>query len=157
MWEFENITYVQRNPDAKEALMETRTPGRIYATVGGNDIIRITLFDSDNKRNKVIEKDKRSGEWHVHNGYNHWEYSEKRHNPLGSEDQKLLDKVNEAWKNRRQDRRKNRNLTSIVLSLGARALAKFGFKSRCEGEKLREKSPGFFRPPKELVHFERRL
>lgn len=100
VWEFENIKYVQRNPDAKEALMETRTPGRIYATVGGNDIIRITLFDSDNKRNKVIEKDKRSGEWHVHNGYNHWEYSEKRHNPLGSEDQKLLDKVNEAWKNR---------------------------------------------------------
>jgi len=39
VWEFENIKYVQRNPDAKEALMETRTPGRIYATVGGNDIV----------------------------------------------------------------------------------------------------------------------
>lgn len=46
----------------REPLMETMTPGRIYVQVGGNDLLRIVSFDKSNKRNRVIEKDKKSGE-----------------------------------------------------------------------------------------------
>lgn len=54
----------------------------------------------ENKRNKVIEKDKRKGTWHVHYGYIHAENSEKQHNPLSVEDKLFLDKVNKIWHNR---------------------------------------------------------
>ena len=94
------IKFVSKNTRQSEDLMDTMTAGRIYATVGGDDIIRITLFDSANKRNKVIEKDKRSGKWHVHKGYNHAEYSAKVHNDLSVSDRQLLDKVQRLWKNR---------------------------------------------------------
>lgn len=95
----ENIKFVSKNTRQSEALLETMTKGRIYATIGGKELIRITFFDDDGKRNKVIEKDKRTGKWHVHHGYEHSEYSEKKHDPLLPDDQKFLDKVQEMWKN----------------------------------------------------------
>lgn len=96
-----NIKFVQKNTRQSEALMETMTTGRVYAEVGGKDVIRIIQFDTDNKRNKVIEKDKKSGKWHTHHGYEHTEYSESHREPLSSEDDGLLEKVLELWQNRR--------------------------------------------------------
>lgn len=96
-----DIKFVQKNTRQSEPLMETMTEGRIYAEVGGNDVIRIVQFDADNKRNKVIEKDKRTGEWHVHNGYLHTEYSEEHRDPLNNEDQELLDRILSIWSNRK--------------------------------------------------------
>lgn len=96
-----NIKFVQKNTRQSETLMETMTAGRIYAEVGGQDIIRIVEFDTDNKRNMVIEKDKRSGDWHAHHGYEHTEYSESHWDPLTTEDVELLEKVLKLWQNRR--------------------------------------------------------
>ena len=96
-----DIKFVQKNTRQSEPLMETMTEGRIYAEVGGKDVIRIIQFDTDNKRNRVIEKDKRTGEWHVHSGYLHTEYSEEHRDPLNDEDKKLLDRVLLIWQNRR--------------------------------------------------------
>lgn len=81
--------------------METMTPGRVYVTVGGEDLIRITFFDENNKRNRVIERDKRTGEWHVHKGYEHTEFSENHWDPLSEDDLEILDKVKKAWQNRK--------------------------------------------------------
>lgn len=50
-------------------------------------------------KNKVIEQDKKSKEWHVHYGYLHTEYSEKDHEPLSSNDQQYLEKVKKIWYN----------------------------------------------------------
>lgn len=96
------IKFVQKNTRQSEDLMETMTPGRIYATVGGNEIIRITFFDDNNKRKRVIEKDKRTGEWHVHKGYLHSEYSENHRDKLDPIiDKPILDRVLEQWQNRK--------------------------------------------------------
>lgn len=80
--------------------METMTNGRIYVQVGGEDIIRIVQMEEENKRNKVIEFDKKNKQWHVHHGYLHSENSEKLHDPLSADDEKLLEKVKKIWHNR---------------------------------------------------------
>ncbi len=85
---------------SSEDLLETMTEGRIYVTVGVNDLLRITFFDENNKRNKIIERDKRTEEWHVHKGYYHSEYSDTVHENLTPEDEKILDKVKSIWSNR---------------------------------------------------------
>lgn len=95
------IKFVAKNTRQSEALMETMTEGRIYAEVGGDQVIRVIRFDDDGKRNRVIEKDKRTGEWHVHIGYEHDENSENHRDPLDDGDEKLLDRVLAAWFNRR--------------------------------------------------------
>lgn len=98
--EHENIKFVTNVVKNYEPLMETMTKGRMYVQVGGEDIVRIVQMGEKNKRNKVIEKDKRTGEWHVHHGYFHTEDSEKPHEPLNSSEQKLLDNVKKIWHNR---------------------------------------------------------
>lgn len=77
--------------------METMTKGRIYVEVGGNDLLRIIPFDESTKRNHIIERDKRSGEWHVHNGYFHAEHGTSQHEPLNDIDKRLLEKVRKLW------------------------------------------------------------
>ena len=47
--EHENIKFVTKNTRNSETLMETMTPGRVYAEVGGNDLLRIVFFDENNK------------------------------------------------------------------------------------------------------------
>ena len=96
-----DVEFVQKNKRQSEPLMETMANGRIYAEVGGKDIIRIIRFDADNKRNRVIEKDKRTGEWHVHSGYLHTEYSEKHREILNHQDRELLDGILRMWSNRK--------------------------------------------------------
>lgn len=99
--EVDNIKFVSKNTRQSENLMETMTSGRVYATVGGEAVIRITFFDEENKRSKVIELDKRTETWHVHQGYEHTEYSENHWDPLSDSDRKILDKVLTAWNNRK--------------------------------------------------------
>lgn len=98
--EHENIKFVTNIGKNYEPLMETMTDGRVYVQVGGNDVLRIVQMDKDNRRNKVIEFDKKKKQWHVHHGYIHAENSEKLHDPLSKADEKLLDKVNRIWHNR---------------------------------------------------------
>lgn len=94
-----NIKFVSKVNRQAETLMETMTAGRVYVEVGGKDLLRIVSFDEKNKRNHVIERDKRTGEWHVHNGYYHSEKGSSQHEPLNEEDEKLLAKVKKMWHN----------------------------------------------------------
>lgn len=77
--------------------METMTPGRIYVETGGDDLLRILTFDQDGKRNRVIERDKRTGKWHGHTGYFHTEKGTSDHEPLTDEDKKIIAKVERKW------------------------------------------------------------
>ena len=95
--ESDNFKFVSKNNRSSEALMETMIKDRIYAVVGGNDLLRIISFDDNNMRNHVIERDKRSGEWHVHNGYFHAENGKSQHEPLKDLDKDLLEKVHKLW------------------------------------------------------------
>ena len=94
-----NIKFVTKNTRDSETLMETRTLDRIYVEVGGKDLLRIVFFDKDNKRNHVIERDKRTNEWHTHNGYNHSEYGTAQHEPLSDSDKRILAMVKTLWYN----------------------------------------------------------
>ena len=98
--ENENIKFVSKNNRTSETLMETMTKGRIYVEVGGEELLRIVSFDENNKRKHVIERDKRSGEWHVHNGYFHSEYGKFQHESLSDSDKSLLEKVRKLWYNK---------------------------------------------------------
>ena len=44
-----------------------------------NELLRIVFFDENNKRNHVIERDKRTNEWHTHKGYFHAENGTAQH------------------------------------------------------------------------------
>ena len=94
-----DIKFVTKNTRDSETLMETQTPGRVYVEVGGKDLLRVVLFDKDNKRNHVIERDKRTDEWHTHNGYLHSEYGEAQHEPLSDDDKRMLAKIKNLWYN----------------------------------------------------------
>ena len=51
-----NIKFVQKNNPDSETLMETMTPGRVYAVVGKtNGIQSIVYFDNEGKRSKQID------------------------------------------------------------------------------------------------------
>ena len=94
-----DIKFVTKNTRDSETLMETQTPGRVYVEVGGKDLLRVVFFDKDNKRNHVIERDKRTDEWHTHNGYLHSEYGEAHHEPLSDDDKRMLAKIKNLWYN----------------------------------------------------------
>ncbi len=68
-----NIKFVTKNQRTSETLMETMTKGRVYVTVGGDELLQIMYFDSENKRTKVIDlshpHDKERP--HTHHGYEH--------------------------------------------------------------------------------------
>ena len=94
-----NIKFVSKVSRQSETLMETMTAGRVYVEVGGKDLLRIISFDENNKRNRVIERDKRTGKWHVHSGYFHAENGTSRHELLNDGDKKLLAKAQAVWHN----------------------------------------------------------
>ncbi len=83
--------------------METMTPGRVYVETGGDDLLRVVFFDNSNRRNKVLERDKRTGEWHVHEGYFHNEYGKDEHGNLSAADQAMIDKVETLWQNKQRN------------------------------------------------------
>ena len=94
-----NIKFVSKVNRQAETLMETMTAGRVYVEVGGKDLLRIVSFDEKNMRNHVIERDKRTDKWHVHNGYFHTEKGISQHEPLNDDDKELLAKVKRLWHN----------------------------------------------------------
>ena len=68
-----NIKFVRKNERISEPLMETMSKGRIYVTVGGNDLLEIIYFDKVNKRFKTIGLDHPHNgiKPHTHHGYLH--------------------------------------------------------------------------------------
>lgn len=74
--------------------------GRIYVETGGNDLLRIVMFNDENKRNRVIERDKRTDKWHAHVGYLHSERGKHKHDDLTATDKELIDKIKKKWQNR---------------------------------------------------------
>ena len=100
--EYENIKFLTNAGKNYEALMETMTNGRTYVQIGGEEILRIVQMDENNRRNRVIEFDKKNKQWHVHQGYLHSENSENQHDPLSISDVRLLEKVKKIWHNHRE-------------------------------------------------------
>lgn len=97
-----NIKFVQKNARTSENLMETMTPGRVYVTVGGNELQNITYFDQENKRTKVINLNHpHKGEQpHVHHGYYHNENDgTKGATRLNSKEKQMVDRVIKLWNN----------------------------------------------------------
>ena len=102
-----NIKFVAKNKRTSEPLMETMTKGRIYVTVGGNDLLEITYFDKENKRYKTIGLDHphKGIQPHTHHGYFHNENdgSAGAAEPTPAE-KKIIAKVKKSWYNYRNKR-----------------------------------------------------
>lgn len=97
-----NIKFITKNNREVETLMETLTKGRVYVTVGGNDLLKVTYFDNKNKRSKTIDLDHphKGQKPHTHHGYNHNEYDSKRGaSNLTPEEKRMVDKVIKIWDN----------------------------------------------------------
>lgn len=95
-----NVKFVKKNERTSENLMETMTPGRVYVTVGGNELQNIIYFDRENKRNKVINLNhQHKGEQpHVHHGYYHSENDgPKGDTRLNSKEKRMVDRVRKLW------------------------------------------------------------
>lgn len=99
-----NIKFVEKNSRDSESLMETRTKGRVYVQVGGNDLISIKYFDKNNKRIKEINLDHSHNgiKPHTHHGYFHNENDSKRgaSNPT-KEEKAMIERVVRIWQNRK--------------------------------------------------------
>ena len=97
-----NIKFVIANNRNSEALFETMKSGRVYVTVGGNEILRVTYFDRDKKRTKQIDL-KHSHEGmnpHTHHGYEHNERdSLKGAARLTLKEREMVDRVKRIWYN----------------------------------------------------------
>ncbi len=98
-----NIKFVQKNSRTSETLTETATKGRVYVTVGGNDLLQIIYFDRNLKRSKTIDlshtHDGKSP--HTHHGYNHNENdSVKGYANLTTKEKKMVEQVKKIWYNR---------------------------------------------------------
>ncbi len=68
-----NIKFVTKVNRQSEALMETMTRGRVYVTVGGDDLLSIVYMDNSNKRVKTIDMEPphKKLQPHTHHGYLH--------------------------------------------------------------------------------------
>lgn len=98
-----NIKFVQKNSRTSETLMETMTKGRVYVTVGGNDLLQVIYFDRRMKRSKTIDlshtHDGKNP--HTHHGYNHNENdSVKGYANLTTAEKKMVERVKRIWYNR---------------------------------------------------------
>lgn len=97
-----NIKFVSKNERTSEPLMETMTKGRVYVTVGGDELNQIIYFDKNNKRVKTIDlSHTHNGEKpHTHHGYYHNENDGvKGATKLSPKEKKLLDRVKKIWYN----------------------------------------------------------
>lgn len=100
-----NVLFVEKYERNSEALMETMTKGRVYVTVGGDDLISITYFDKENKRTKTINLDHlhKGMQPHTHHGYLHAENDgPKGGTRLTTEEKKMVDRVGKIWYNRKR-------------------------------------------------------
>lgn len=98
-----NIKFVQKNNPDSETLMETMTPGRVYAVVGKtNEIQSIVYFDNEGKRSKQIDlmHPHQGLQPHTHHGYFHSENDSKSGAAhLTTEEHKMVDRVLGQWQN----------------------------------------------------------
>ena len=98
-----NIKFVQKNSRTSETLMETMTKGRVYVTVGGNNLLQIVYFDQNLKRSKTIDlshtHDGKNP--HTHHGCNHnGNDSVKGYANLTTREKKMVERVKNIWYNR---------------------------------------------------------
>nr|DAS85549.1 MAG TPA: hypothetical protein [Caudoviricetes sp.] len=97
-----NIKFVKAKTDHPESLFETQTNGRIYVTVGGNDLLRITYYDTENKRTKQIDMDHSHVKMipHTHHGYYHKENDGKKGaTGLSVKEKAMVERVKRIWYN----------------------------------------------------------
>lgn len=95
-----NIKFVTKVNRQSETLMETMTKGRVYVTVGGEDLQKIIYFDNDNKRVKEINLDHthEGMKPHTHHGYIHAENDgPKGAANLTPEEKRMVDRVEKLW------------------------------------------------------------
>ena len=95
-----NIKFVTKNTRDSETLMETMTRGRVYVTVGGNQLLSVTYFDTKNKRTKSIDLSHPHNGLspHVHHGYFHNENDgSKGAANLTPKEKRMVDRVRELW------------------------------------------------------------
>lgn len=97
-----NIKFIKKKTRQSEDLLETMTRGRVYVTVGGDQLMAITYFDTDNKRSKVLHLD------HAHDGVQPHEHDgyypitvngRKQYRKPNAEEQAMIDRVTEIWNN----------------------------------------------------------
>lgn len=97
-----NIKFIKKKTRQSEDLLETMTRGRVYVTVGGDQLMTITYFDENNKRSKVLHLD------HAHDGVQPHEHDgyypiivngKKQYRKPNVEEQAMIDRVTEIWNN----------------------------------------------------------
>lgn len=54
--EYENIKFVTNVSKNYEPLMESKTAGRVYVQIGGNDIVRIVFIGAETKETKLLSR-----------------------------------------------------------------------------------------------------
>ena len=95
-----NIKFIESNARDAESLFETRTNGRVYALVGGKDLLKIVYFDKENKHTKEINFGHKHADLdpHVHHGYFHNERDgSKGATQLNPEEKKMVERVRKVW------------------------------------------------------------
>lgn len=100
-----NILFVTKNTRNSEPLLETMTRGRVYVTVGGEDLLSISYYDNDNKKRKTIELDHihKGMKPHTHHGYFHNENDgPKKGARLTTEEKRMVDRVEKIWYNHKR-------------------------------------------------------
>lgn len=97
-----NIKFVTKNERDSETLMETMTKGRVYVTVGGDTLLQVIYFDTQNKRAKTIDlSHPHLGEKpHVHHGYLHNENDPtKGFTRLDPKEKRMVAQIQKLWYN----------------------------------------------------------
>lgn len=107
-----NIKFVQKNNRESETMMETMTPGRVYVTVGGADLLSIIYFDTENKRTKAIDLNHthKGMKPHTHHGYEHNENdSVKGAANLTTKEKEMVERVKKLWYDYLQKQKRGAN------------------------------------------------
>lgn len=99
------VAYVKVRGGSVTAPMETRTRGRVYATLDiNNDVKHITFYDLESgERTKQIDvkgKPHNGAMPHVHLGYDHDEYGSRV--VLTSKEEKTVRRILDYWENKRK-------------------------------------------------------
>jgi len=100
-----NIAFVAKNTRNSETLMETMTKGRVYVSVGGDELQSVTYFDKQNKRVKTIDLNHphKGMQPHTHHGYFHNENDGPKGGArLTSEEKKMVARIQKIWYNRKR-------------------------------------------------------
>lgn len=97
-----NVKFVSKNNRNSETLMETRTRGRVYAHIEGDDLKSIIYFDNNGKRSRQIDMDHAhlGASPHAHDGYFHSDFRKT----LTSQERAMVDGVVGAWEDYKQRR-----------------------------------------------------